>query len=91
MSTFDILSPEGYAIFLADLPNTQGAGKPFHQLVNNEQELQQFLATHDKPGRAIYHTVAHLKKAWRSKENVLGSFWVWTEIDFKDHPGLARE
>ena len=91
MSTFDIISPEGYPVFLADLPNIQGAGKPFHQLVRDEQSLQKFIATHDKPGRAIYHTVAILKEAWRCKETVVGTRWIWAETDFKDHPNITPE
>jgi hypothetical protein len=52
VGTFDILSPDGHPLFVADLPNERGDGAPHHQYVRNEQELQRFIATRDKPGRA---------------------------------------
>jgi RecA-family ATPase len=90
VGTFDILSPDGHPLFVADLPNERGDGAPHHQYVRNEQELQRFIAARDKPGRALYYTVAHLAEGgWRSKENVVASHWVWTEVDFKDHADIT--
>ena len=60
MDTFNILSPDGHPLFVADLPNERGSGNPHHQYVRSEQELQRFIAARDKPGRALYYTVAHL-------------------------------
>ena len=92
MDTFGILSPDGHPLFVADLPNERGSGNPHHQYVRSEQELQRFIAARDKPGRALYYTVAHLAEGgWRSKENVVASHWVWAEVDFKDHPGVSPE
>src|SRR5262245_58788476 len=90
MDTFGILSPDGHPLFVADLPNESGSGNPHHQYVRSEQELQRFIATRDKPGRALYYTVAHLAEGgWRTKENVVASHWVWTEVDFKDHADIT--
>jgi hypothetical protein len=92
MDTFGILSPDGHPLFVADLPNERGSGNPHHQYVRSEQELQRFIAARDKPGRALYYTVAHLAEGgWRSKENVVASHWVWAEVDFKDHPSVSPE
>jgi AAA domain len=92
-STFEILSPDGSPIFLAKLPNEKGNGKaPLHQYVRDEAQLQKFLADHDSPGYAIYHTASILKEgAWRNKDNVRATLFVWGEVDFKDHPDLSRE
>jgi hypothetical protein len=91
-SFFDAISPDGHPVFVADLPNEQGGDKPYHQYVRSEQELQRFIAVHDKPGRALYFTVAHLAEgAWRTKDAVSASHWVWAEVDFKDHPDLTPE
>ena len=50
------------------------------------------IAARDKPGPALYYTVAHLAEGgWRSKENVVASHWVWAEVDFKDHPSVSPE
>jgi hypothetical protein len=90
--TFSTLSPDGHPLFCADLPNDREQGKPRHCYVHDERQLQQFIARHDKPGRALYFTVAHLAEgAWRTKDNVIASHWVWTEVDFKDHPELTQE
>jgi hypothetical protein len=90
---FDILSPDGSPIYLANLPNKKGPGqRTYHQYVHNEAELQKFIATYDKPGRALYHTVARLKAGTtRCKENVEAVHWAFVEIDFKDHPDIAPE
>src|SRR5262245_28187039 len=38
----------------------------------------------------LYYTVAHLAEGgWRTKENVVASHWVWTEVDFKDHADIT--
>ena len=91
-TTFEILSPDGSPIFLASLPNERGASKPHHQYVHDEAQLQKFLADHDKPGQAIYHTAAILQEgAWRNKENVRATLFVWGEVDFKDHPDIPPD
>ena len=92
MSTFDILSPGGQPIFLARLPNERGGGKPYHQYVSNEAELQKFIAEHDRDGFALYRAAAILKNGeWRKKENVQAVRYIWAEVDLKDHPELSRE
>ena len=64
-----VLSPDRHPLFVADLPNEKGGGNPHHQYVRSEQELQRFIAARDKPGRALYYTVAHLAEGGgRSKE-----------------------
>lgn len=92
MGLFSILSPHGAPIFVADLPNARSrTAHKHHELVNNDEELQRFVADRDKGGRALYRTCATLKKPWRCKENVEASSWLWAEVDFKDHPALDRE
>jgi RecA-family ATPase len=91
-SIFETLSPEGWPIFLSNLPNVRGKGRPVHHYVHNETELQQFIARYDKPGRALYYTVTKLRRGTaRCKENVEASHWVFTELDFKDHSTIAPE
>jgi RecA-family ATPase len=91
MDTFNILSPDGHPLFVADLPNEQGSGKPHHEYVGSEQELQRFIAAHDKRGRALYFTVAHLAEGMRRSKEIVASHWVWAEVDFKDHPNVSSE
>jgi hypothetical protein len=92
MDTFGTLSPDGHPLFVADLPNDRGGEKTHHQYVRSEQELQRFITDHDKPGRALYYTVAHLAEGgWRKKEDVAASHWVWAEVDSKDHPDIPLE
>jgi hypothetical protein len=93
MNIFEILSAGGDPKFLASLPNEGGTGKkPYHQYVRNEEELQKFIAERDKPGWAIYHTVAILQNGtWRNQENVRATLFVWGEVDFKDHPDIPPE
>jgi hypothetical protein len=89
---FATLSPEGYPLYLANFPNVRGEGRPYHEYVRNETELQHFIAANDRVGRALYFTVAALKTgAPRSKENVELVCWVWAEVDFKDHPTLTSD
>src|SRR5262245_24790008 len=91
-TTFEVLSPDGSPIFLASLPNERGGGKPHHQYVRDDAQLQKFLADHDRPGWAIYHAAAILKDgAWRKQENVRATLFVWGEVDFKDHADLSIE
>lgn len=92
MGLFDTLSPEGSPIYLANLPNVRGKGRVHHEYAHSEEELQRFLSVYDKPGRALYFTVAKLKDGTsRSKENVESVSRIWTEVDFKDHPSLTPE
>ena len=91
-TTFEVLSPDGSPIFLASLPNERGGGKPHHQYVRDDAELQKFLTERDGPGWAIYHTAAILKEGtWRNKENVRGTLYVWGETDFKDHKDISEQ
>ena len=91
-TTFEVLSPDGSPIFLASLPNERGGGKPHHQYVRDDAELQKFLTERDGPGWAIYHTAAILKEeTWRNKENVRGTLYVWGETDFKDHKDISEQ
>jgi hypothetical protein len=54
--------------------------------------LQGFISTHDEPGYALYHAVAILKEgSWRNKQNVEATRYIWTEVDFKDHPSFSAE
>jgi hypothetical protein len=92
MNTFDFLSPGGQPVFVTRLPNERGKGKPVHRYIHNETELQGFISTHDEPGYALYHAVAILKEgAWRNKQNVEATRYIWTEVDFKDHPDFSAE
>jgi hypothetical protein len=92
MNTFDFLSPGGQPVLVCRLPNERGKGKPVHRYVHNETELQGFISTHDEPGYALYHAVAIFKEgAWRNKQNVEGTRYIWTEVDFKDHPDFSAE
>jgi hypothetical protein len=97
MQTFDVLSPDGEPLFLANFLNEKKAKleeheRPRHRWVRNQEELDAFLRQHDILGRATYHTVAKLKPgSWRKKENVHATLFIWAETDFKDHPGLGRE
>jgi AAA domain len=92
MNTFDFLSPGGQPVLVCRLPNERGKGKPVHRYVHNETELQGFIATYNEPGYALYHAVAIFKEgAWRNKQNVEGTRYIWTEVDFKDHPDLGPE
>jgi hypothetical protein len=89
MNTFDFLSPGGQPVLVCRLPNERGKGKPVHRYVHNETELQGFIATYNEPGYALYHAAAILKEgSWRNKENVIATRKIWTEIDFKHHPGF---
>jgi len=90
---FDTLSPDGTPIYLSNLPNKRGRGqRTWHQYVHNEAELQKFIANYDRPGRALYFTVARLKAGTaRCKENVEATHWAFAEVDFKDHPDIAPE
>jgi hypothetical protein len=89
---FSTLSPEGYSILLATYPNERRKGMIYHEYVRNEKELQRFIRNYDKPGRAVYFTVAKLKDgATRAKENVEQVSWIWAEVDFKDHPDLTAD
>src|SRR5262245_44308061 len=91
-TTFEILSPDGSPIFVARLPNERGKGAPHHQYVRSDAELERFLADYDRPGYALYHTAALLKEgAWRNKDNVRATLFVWGETDFKDHPDIAPD
>src|SRR5262249_5136148 len=91
-TTFEVLSPDGSPIFVACLPNERGGGKPWHQYVHDVVQLEKFIATYDKPGFALYHTVAILQNgAWRKQENVRATLYVWGDLDFKDHPDIPRE
>src|SRR5262249_7609272 len=91
-TTFEVLSPDGSPIFVACLPNERGTGKPWHQYVHDNAQLENFIATYDKPGFALYHTVAILRNgAWRKQENVRATLYVWGDLDFKDHLDIPPE
>lgn len=102
MDFFSTISPDGDPIFLASLPNERG-GRTHHEFACNEEHVQKFLAAYDRPGRALYFTVAHLSAlpegeplvgvsgSWRCKENVQTVSWIWAEVDCKDHPELTPE
>jgi len=74
-----------------------------HEFVRNEDELQQFLASYDHPGRALYWTVARIALppegeslvgvpgSQRCKDNVLDTHVLWAETDFKDHPDIPPD
>jgi RecA-family ATPase len=92
MGLFETLSPEGTPIYLANLPSEKGQGRVGHEWARNDAELKKFIANYDKPGRALYFTVARLKAGTtRSKDNVEAVNWLWAEIDFKNHPDLAAD
>jgi hypothetical protein len=92
VNTFEFLSPGGQPVFVCRLPNERGKGRPVHRWVRNETELQRFVSTHDEPGYALYHAVAILEEnSWRNKQNVRATRYIWTEIDFKDHPDFSAE
>jgi RecA-family ATPase len=91
-SLFATLRPEGHPIYLASLPNERGKGQVYHEYARNEADLRRFISNYDRPGRALYLTVAHLKDGTsRRKENVQSVSWVWAEVDFKDHPEIPPE
>jgi RecA-family ATPase len=91
-TTFEILSPGGTPLLLASFPNKKEGGPIAHVYVRNDDELRKALETYDHPGRAVYFTVAQLKEgADRRKENVLATFFVWAEVDFKDHPDFSPD
>jgi hypothetical protein len=92
MGLFETLSPEGAPIYLANLPSEKGQGRVGHDWARNDAELKKFIASYDKPGRALYFTVARLKAGTtRSKDNVEAVNWIWAEIDFKDHPDIGPD
>ena len=89
MNAFDLLSPDGHPIFVTRLTNTPGQDYPHHEYVRSAEDYDAFIKRNDKPGLALYHAVARLKEgAARSKENVESSHYVWTDIDYKDHPDI---
>jgi hypothetical protein len=89
MNPFDLLSPDGHPIFVTRLTNTPGQDYPHHEYVRSAEDYDAFIKRNDKPGLALYHAVARLKEgAARSKENVESSHYVWTDIDYKDHPDI---
>jgi hypothetical protein len=89
VSLFNLLSPDGAPMFVSDL--SHNGDKPYHALIQSDAELQKFTRDRDRPGHALYYTVATLGRPWRAKANVKCSNWLYTEIDFKDHPGLSPE
>jgi hypothetical protein len=99
-NTFEILSPDASPIFLANLPNERG-GRIHHEFVRSEDELNKFLTRYNHPGRALYWTVSRLAipegsligvdGSWRCKGNVLDTYLIWAEVDFKDHPDIPPE
>jgi hypothetical protein len=93
VSTFDFLSPGGHPIFVTRLPNQRDPKRPpINRYVRNETELQKFIADYDEPGYALYHAVAILEEgSWRNKANVRATRYIWTEVDFKDHPDFSAE
>jgi len=92
MGLFETLSPEGTPIYLANLPSEKGRGRVGHEWAHDDSELKKFIANYDKPGRALYFTVARLKAGTtRSKDNVEAVNFIWSEIDFKDHPDIAAD
>jgi hypothetical protein len=93
MNLFNILSPDGSPIRVESLPNRRGGGPIHYEYVRNEEELTAFLAKYDHPGRALYRSVANLRDEAerRNKENVESTHFVWTEIDYKDHPDVEPE
>src|SRR5262245_66266240 len=93
MHLFDIISPDGAPKLLASLPNDDKPGSyKLQRYVKSAEELDHFLKKYDHAGRALYFTVAELNDgARRLKEEVVRTYYVWTEIDFKDHPDLAHD
>jgi hypothetical protein len=103
---FDTLSPDGERILLATLSNAIG-GPVHHEFAHNEEDLQRFISDYDHPGRALYRVVSRLatddelgdgaapftenRNKYRCKENVRDTIWVWSEVDFKDHPDTEPE
>src|SRR6516164_8627369 len=93
MGLFETLSPEGTPIYLTNLPVEKGKGQVGQAWARDDAELQKFIASYDQPGRALYFCVTRLHdgSAARCKENVEATHFIWSEIDFKDHPDIAPD
>jgi AAA domain len=89
-SFFDTISPDGHTVEVWSLPNKQGRGAIHRENITSSAELDRFIAQYDHPGRALYLTVAKLREGMtRSQEAVEAVYFIWAEVDFKDHPGLT--
>jgi hypothetical protein len=76
VNAFDIFSPDGYPIFVTRLTNVPGQDYAHSEYVRSAEDYEAFIKRNDKPGLALYHTVARLKEdATRSKEAVVSSHW----------------
>jgi hypothetical protein len=90
-SFFDTISPDGHAVEVCSLPNKPG-GITHRERVTSGTELDKFIAGYDHPGRALYFTVAKLRDGMtRSRDAVEAVYFLWAEVDFKDHPDIAPE
>jgi hypothetical protein len=72
LNIFDVLSPDGAPIFVANLPNPGVNGVKCHQYICGKEEMQRFLTDAGRPGQALYFTVATLQEGatMRSKATV---------------------
>src|SRR5262249_40927191 len=73
------------------------------EFVRNAEELEQFRAAYDHPGRALYWAVARIalpaegvplvgvNGSQRCKDNVIDTHVIWAETDFKDHPNISPD
>jgi hypothetical protein len=93
MGLFEILSPEGAPIYLTNLPVEKSKGQIGQEWAHDDAGLQKFIADYDQPGRALYFCVTRLRNGspTRYKENVEATNFIWSEVDFKDHPDLAPD
>jgi len=95
MHFFDMITNPGAPLFVTCLPNTRDDPEIPIRWANarSADELDRFIAKHDRAGAAIYFAVAQLRNGatTRSAATVAGTHWLWCEVDEKDHPKLSAD
>ena len=74
-------------IYFSSLANDRGAGGEIRLATRDPDQLKMFLVKHDRAGRGVF-VCAGTVNGKRNKDNIQESIGAFTDIDFKDHPGV---
>jgi P4 family phage/plasmid primase-like protien len=77
-------------IYFSSLANERDGSGEIRLSTRDQEQVAMFIKKNDRPGRGIF-VCAGTVNGKRNKDNILESAAIYTDIDFKDHPGVPAE